>query len=77
MQIFFEFIWSILGLFQFWTIVDQYERGVVLRLGKYLRTIEPGFHWLLPLGIDRAILHEVILTTRQLDEQSLTTYDGK
>jgi hypothetical protein len=77
MQIFFQFLWSIMGLFQFWTVVDAYERGVVLRLGKYNKTINPGFHWLIPLGIDRALTHEVILTTRMLEEQSLTTDDGK
>ena len=77
MQIFFQFLWSIIGLFQFWTVVDAFERGVVLRLGKYSRTIEPGFHWLIPMGVDRALTHEVILTTRQLDEQSLTTNDNK
>ena len=77
MQIFFQFLWSIIGLFQFWTVVDQYERGVVLRFGKYVKTIEPGFHWLIPLNIDRALTHEVILTTRETSEQSLTTKDGK
>lgn len=77
MQLFFQFLWSIIGLFQFWTVVDAFERGVVLRLGKYSRTINPGFHWLIPFGVDRALTHEVILTTRETDEQSLTTSDGK
>ena len=76
MQILFQFLWSIMGLFQCWTVVDQFEQGVVLRLGKFKRTIMPGFHWLLPLGIDRALTHEVILTARETSEQSLTTQDG-
>ena len=77
MQILFQFLWSIMSLFQCWTVVDQYERGVILRFGKYNKTINPGFHWMLPLGIDRALTHEVILTTRETDEQSLTTADNK
>jgi regulator of protease activity HflC (stomatin/prohibitin superfamily) len=77
MNLLFQFLWSIMGLLQCWTVVDQYERGVILRLGKYKRTIEPGFHWLIPLGFDRALTHEVILTTRETDEQSLVTSDGK
>ena len=77
MQILFEFLWSIMELFQCWTVVDAYERGVILRLGKFQRIIEPGFHWMIPLGIDRAMTHEVILTTRETDEQSLVTADDK
>ena len=29
-------------------IINQYERGVVLRLGKYSRTLEPGFRVIIP-----------------------------
>ena len=32
------------ALFGFYTI-DQQQRGVVLRLGKYLDTVQPGLHW--------------------------------
>ena len=77
MQYLFQFLVSILGLFQFWTVVDQFEQGVILRLGKFNRIIKPGLHWLLPLGIDHAMTHEVILTARETQEQSLTTKDGK
>ena len=38
-------LWAISG---FYTI-DQQERGVVLRLGKYLETVQPGLHWNPPL----------------------------
>jgi membrane protease subunit HflK len=34
-------LWAVLG---FYTI-DQQERAVVLRLGKYLETVQPGLHW--------------------------------
>jgi membrane protease subunit HflK len=33
--------WALLGLYQ----VDQQERGVVLRFGKYLETVQPGLQW--------------------------------
>ena len=29
-------------------IINQYERGVVLRLGKYSRTLNPGFRVIIP-----------------------------
>jgi membrane protease subunit HflK len=34
-------IWAVMGVYQ----VDEQERGVVLRFGKYLDTIPPGLHW--------------------------------
>ena len=77
MNMLIEYMLSVVNLFQCWTIIDQFERGVVLRLGKYQRTLEPGLHWMIPFGIDRALSHEVILTTRDTDEQSLMTNDEK
>ncbi len=35
-------------------IVDQTEEGVVLLLGRYNRTVGPGLHFKLPLGIERS-----------------------
>jgi regulator of protease activity HflC (stomatin/prohibitin superfamily) len=29
-------------------IINQYERGVILRLGKYSRTLSPGFRIIIP-----------------------------
>jgi modulator of FtsH protease HflK len=34
-------IWAVLGVYQ----VDEQERGVVLRFGRYLDTVQPGLHW--------------------------------
>ena len=39
------------------------SQGVVLRFGKFLKTVEPGLHFKLPLGIDRVT---VLPTRRQL-----------
>lgn len=33
--------WAVMGFYQ----IDQQERGVVLRFGKYLETVAPGLHW--------------------------------
>ncbi|REG81629.1 FtsH protease activity modulator HflK [Marinomonas pollencensis] len=38
-------LWAASGVYQ----VDQQERGVVLRLGKYHETVMPGLHWNAPL----------------------------
>ena len=38
-------VWGFMGLYQ----VDQQERGVVLRFGKYHEIVQPGLHWNPPL----------------------------
>ena len=35
----------------YYTVAAESE-GVVLRFGKFLKTVEPGLHFKLPLGID-------------------------
>ena len=42
-------------LFTSWYTVDPEEVGVVTRLGKFLTTTEPGFHFRIPLGVDRVV----------------------
>lgn len=70
-----DFILSILGLFQAWVVVNQFEGGVRLRLGKYRGTLTPGFHLMFPLYIDRPITIDVVSATHWMEEQSLTTKD--
>lgn len=72
-----DFFISTLKIFQFWVLVYPYERGVLLRLGTFERVLEPGFHWCLPLKLDRVIIIDVVLRTLRLGAQSLVTGDGK
>jgi membrane protease subunit HflK len=44
-------IWGLMGFYQ----VDQQERAVVLRFGKYHETVQPGLQWNPPL-IDEVII---------------------
>ena len=46
----------------FYTVPAE-SQGVVLRFGKRLKTVEPGLHFKLPLGIDNAT---ILPTRRQL-----------
>lgn len=55
-------------------IVQVYEGGVVLRLGKYQRTVGPGLVWKWPV-IDTVFLANTVITTMRLLPQSLTTKD--
>lgn len=60
-----------------WVIIDQYERGVILRLGKFKREIGPGLRWVLPFGIENCKYDTVVNKPTYLDVQSLTSKDGK
>ena len=60
-----------------WVIIDQYEQGVVLFLGKYTRVVNPGLCFIWPFGIESVKYETVVRQTSYLDPQSLTTKDGK
>ena len=63
--------------FQFMFVLDPYEEGVVVRLGKYHRTVGPGWHFMLPFGIEEVMSETVVRTTSYLEVQSITSADGK
>lgn len=65
-----------IGLFRPWHVIEQYERGVVLRFGKFNREIGPGFHPIIPFSAEIVWSDNVVPTTTTLDSQSLTTSDG-
>lgn len=56
-------------------IINQYERGVVLRLGKYLRTLNPGFRVIIPY-IDKMIKVDVRTTPMDIPKQEVITRDN-
>jgi hypothetical protein len=58
-------------------IIDEFEEGVVLRFGKYNRTVSPGLHWKWPCSIEAEIITTVVRRTSYCDVQSITSRDGK
>lgn len=50
-------------------IIEEHERGVVFRLGRFRRVMEPGFHWIV-VGVDR--LERVELSAVVPEWRSLT-----
>ena len=58
------------------TPVNQTDKGVRLRFGKFKEVLEPDFHWKLPI-FDTIIEHGSVWTTHSMPAQSLTTKDGK
>lgn len=57
-------------------VVKAWQGAVVLRFGRYRRTLEPGIYWKIPFFED-AVETETCVTTMRLPPQSLTTKDGK
>ncbi len=56
-------------------VVDQYERGVMLTLGKYAGTRQPGLTWIL-IGIQRMIKVDLRITTTDIPQQEVITKDN-
>ncbi len=56
-------------------IVDQYERGVVLTLGKYSSTRQPGLTWML-IGVQRMIKVDMRIRTIDIPQQEVITRDN-
>lgn len=70
-----QFIGDKLGTLSPVVVIDQFEKGVLLRLGKYNKTLEPGLHGKLPI-IDAVLTVEAVQTTLRIQPQTLTTKDG-
>ncbi|MBR0480463.1 SPFH domain-containing protein [Candidatus Saccharibacteria bacterium] len=56
-------------------IVNQYERGIVLRLGKYSRTLSPGMRVIIPY-IDKMVKVDVRTTPMDIPKQEVITKDN-
>lgn len=72
-----DLIVQFITLFKFWAVYEPYEAGVLLRLGKFVRVLDPGFHWRFPLGIDQCLVEHTVPTVPSLGDESATTADGK
>lgn len=56
-------------------IVNQYERGVLLRLGRYIGTREPGLNFIVPF-IDKMIKVDLRVITQNIPAQEVITKDN-
>jgi len=61
-------VWGLMGFYQ----IDQQERGVVLRLGKYHETVQPGLQWNPPLIDDVTRVNTTKVRAASLREIMLT-----
>jgi regulator of protease activity HflC (stomatin/prohibitin superfamily) len=57
-------------------IAQEYERGVVFRLGRYVALRGPGLYWIMPLGIERAVTIDIRTRTVSVEQQETITRDS-
>ena len=80
-------LWNILSTvvhwFQICTFIDPWEEGILVRHGKFKRCVGADRHliqgvaWHLPFALDEITVTNVRPTALELDEQTITTRDGK
>lgn len=63
-------------LFRIYTIVAEFEEAVVLRFGRYNRTLGPGLHFMWPFLFEDYISTNVVYKTGRSANQVLTAKDG-
>jgi regulator of protease activity HflC (stomatin/prohibitin superfamily) len=57
-------------------ISQEYQRGVVFRLGRYKGLRGPGLFWIIPLGIERAVIIDIRTRTVSAEQQETITRDS-
>src|SRR6266498_2344770 len=64
-------LWFLSGI----RIINEYEQGVVLRLGRFAGLRTAGLKWIIPF-IDRMIIIDMRITAEQVPPQDVITRDN-
>lgn len=57
-------------------VAQQYERGVIFRLGRYRGLKGPGLYWIIPLGVERSVRVDIRTRTVSAEQQETITRDS-
>src|SRR6476469_9084955 len=57
-------------------IAQEYQRGVIFRLGRYIALRGPGLYWIVPLGIERSVTIDIRTRTVSAEQQETITRDS-
>ncbi len=57
-------------------VAQQYERGVVFRLGRFTGLKGPGLYWIIPLGVERSVRVDIRTRTVSAEQQETITRDS-
>lgn len=69
------FVLGLLLLLSGLKVIDQYERGIVLTLGSYSYTLDPGLRVVIPI-FQRVIKVDIRITTSDIPQQEVITRDN-
>ena len=57
-------------------VAQEYQRGVVFRLGRFSSVRGPGLYWIIPLGIERSVRIDIRISTVSAERQETITRDS-
>src|SRR5271154_3268413 len=57
-------------------IAQEYERGVIFRLGRFLGLRGPGLYFIIPFGIERSVTIDIRTRTVSAEQQETITRDS-
>ena len=57
-------------------IAQEYQRGVIFRLGRFSGLRGPGLFWIIPLNIERAVIVDIRTRTVSAEQQETITRDS-
>src|ERR1700742_1121022 len=57
-------------------VAQEYERGVIFRLGRFKGLRGPGLYWIIPLNIERAVTIDIRTRTVSAEQQETITRDS-
>ncbi|HKE96826.1 MAG TPA: slipin family protein [Povalibacter sp.] len=57
-------------------IAQEYQRGVVFRLGRYRGLRGPGLYWIIPLNIEQSVTIDIRTRTVSAEQQETITRDS-
>lgn len=72
-----DFVNQWLHALVFWHIIEPYERGLQLRMGRLVKELDPGLHWIMPFHVDTVVSENVVPRTERITGLATTTADGK
>ena len=66
----------LIGLSSAVRIINEYERGVLFRLGRLMELKGPGLRLIIPFGIDRLVKIDLRTVTLEVPPQEVITHDN-
>jgi regulator of protease activity HflC (stomatin/prohibitin superfamily) len=57
-------------------VAQEYERGVIFRLGRFKGLRGPGLYWIIPLTIERSVTTDIRTRTVSAEQQETITRDS-